>query len=154
MSFLPHLVAGPIMRPTTLLPQIVAPRIRRYEQVLRGHSPDLLGLLTKKVVRGRQPGAYRRTDLFKWQTIHGGSRHNDGASMRSRFRSTATSPGYTDIARGIAKCMGFELVLNFNLPYFSTSPKEFWTRWHISLSTWLRNYLYIPLGGNRGGEHS
>ena len=49
--------------------------------------------------------------------------------------------------------MGFELVLNFNLPYFSTSPKEFWTRWHISLSSWLRNYLYIPLGGNRGGEH-
>ena len=60
--------------------------------------------------------------------------------------------GYTDIARGVARCLGFELTLNFNLPYFSASPKEFWTRWHISLSTWLRDYLYIPLGGSRGGR--
>ena len=54
--------------------------------------------------------------------------------------------GYTDAARGIAKCLGFELTLNFNLPYFATSPQDFWSRWHISLSTWLRDYLYIPLG--------
>jgi alginate O-acetyltransferase complex protein AlgI len=60
--------------------------------------------------------------------------------------------GYTDAARGIAKCLGFELALNFNLPYFATSPKEFWARWHISLSTWLRDYLYFPLGGSRGSQ--
>jgi alginate O-acetyltransferase complex protein AlgI len=60
--------------------------------------------------------------------------------------------GYTDAARGVAKCLGFELALNFNLPYFATGPKDFWARWHISLSTWLRDYLYIPLGGNRGGR--
>ena len=59
--------------------------------------------------------------------------------------------GYTDIARGVAKCLGFEIPLNFNLPYFATSPRDFWNRWHISLSNWLRDYLYIPLGGNRGG---
>jgi D-alanyl-lipoteichoic acid acyltransferase DltB (MBOAT superfamily) len=60
--------------------------------------------------------------------------------------------GYTDIARGVAKLMGFEFMLNFNLPYLATNPKEFWSRWHISLSSWLRDYLYIPLGGNRGSE--
>ena len=60
--------------------------------------------------------------------------------------------GYTDAARGIAKCLGFELALNFNLPYFAPNPREFWARWHISLSTWLRDYLYIPLGGSRGGK--
>ena len=59
--------------------------------------------------------------------------------------------GYTDVARGVSKLLGFELMLNFNLPYFATNPAEFWQRWHISLSTWLRDYLYIPLGGNRHG---
>jgi D-alanyl-lipoteichoic acid acyltransferase DltB (MBOAT superfamily) len=60
--------------------------------------------------------------------------------------------GYTDMARGVARCMGFELALNFDLPYFSANPSEFWRRWHISLSSWLRDYLYIPLGGNRRGN--
>ena len=60
--------------------------------------------------------------------------------------------GYTDIARGVGKMMGYDLMLNFRLPYLATSPSEFWQRWHISLSTWLRDYLYIPLGGNRGGS--
>jgi len=62
--------------------------------------------------------------------------------------------GYTDAARGIAKCLGFELALNFNLPYFATSPQDFWARWHISLSTWLRDYLYIPLGGAAAARRS
>ncbi|MFA6599679.1 MAG: MBOAT family O-acyltransferase, partial [Candidatus Omnitrophota bacterium] len=60
--------------------------------------------------------------------------------------------GYSNIARGLGKCMGFDLMINFNIPYFSTNPSEFWKRWHISLSSWLRDYLYIPLGGNRKGE--
>ena len=60
--------------------------------------------------------------------------------------------GYTDIARGVAKCLGFDLILNFNQPYFARNPSEFWQRWHISLSSWLRDYLYIPLGGNPYGR--
>ena len=62
--------------------------------------------------------------------------------------------GYSDIARGVAKLLGFELMVNFNLPYFAKNPSEFWRRWHISFSTWIRDYLYIPLGGNRGGRLS
>ena len=60
--------------------------------------------------------------------------------------------GYSNMARGLGQCMGFDITINFNLPYFSTNPREFWQRWHISLSTWLRDYLYIPLGGNRSGQ--
>src|SRR5207249_12028231 len=77
--------------------------------------------------------------------------HTGLAIFAFAFQIYCDFSGYTDIARGVAKLMGFELVLNFDLPYFSTSPKEFWTRWHISLSSWLRNYLYIPLGGSREG---
>jgi D-alanyl-lipoteichoic acid acyltransferase DltB (MBOAT superfamily) len=90
-------------------------------------------------------------ELFaKWQTIDGGLALL--AIYAFAFQIYCDFSGYTDAARGIAKCLGFELALNFNLPYFATSPRDFWTRWHISLSTWLRDYLYIPLGGSRGGK--
>jgi D-alanyl-lipoteichoic acid acyltransferase DltB (MBOAT superfamily) len=90
-------------------------------------------------------------DLFgRWQTLDGGMALV--AVYAFAFQIYGDFSGYTDIARGVAKCLGFELALNFNLPYFATSPKDFWTRWHISLSQWLRDYLYIPLGGNRGGR--
>ena len=89
-------------------------------------------------------------DLFgQWQTIDGGLALL--AIYAFAFQIYCDFSGYTDAARGIAKCLGFELALNFNLPYFATSPQDFWSRWHISLSTWLRDYLYIPLGGSRGG---
>jgi alginate O-acetyltransferase complex protein AlgI len=89
-------------------------------------------------------------DLFgRWQTIDGGLALV--AIYAFAFQIYCDFSGYTDAARGISKCLGFELSLNFNLPYFATSPKDFWGRWHISLSQWLRDYLYIPLGGNRGG---
>jgi D-alanyl-lipoteichoic acid acyltransferase DltB (MBOAT superfamily) len=88
-------------------------------------------------------------DLFgQWRTIDGGLALL--AIYAFAFQIYCDFSGYTDAARGIAKLLGFELALNFNLPYFATNPREFWSRWHISLSTWLRDYLYIPLGGNRG----
>jgi alginate O-acetyltransferase complex protein AlgI len=74
------------------------------------------------------------------------------AAYAFAFQIYCDFSGYTDIARGLAKVMGFEFVLNFKSPYFSTNPRDFWGRWHISLSTWLRDYLYIPLGGNKRGE--
>ena len=89
-------------------------------------------------------------DLFgRWRTLDGGVALL--AIYAFAFQIYADFSGYTDIARGVAKCLGFELTLNFNLPYFATSPKDFWERWHISLSHWLRDYLYISAGGNRGG---
>jgi D-alanyl-lipoteichoic acid acyltransferase DltB (MBOAT superfamily) len=150
VSFFPHLVAGPIMRPTTLLPQIEKKRRFNLDQFYRGAYLIFWGL-TKKVVVADNLAKYIVVPLFKdWQTVDGGNALL--AVYAFAFQIYCDFSGYTDAARGIAKCMGFELALNFNLPYFATSPKDFWTRWHISLSTWLRDYLYIPLGGNRGGQ--
>ena len=90
-------------------------------------------------------------DLFgRWKTIDGGLATPGDLRFRVSDLRRHFS-GYTNMARGVAKCLGFELPLNFNLPYFATSPRDFWSRWHISLSQWLRDYLYIPLGGNRNG---
>jgi alginate O-acetyltransferase complex protein AlgI len=146
VSFFPHLVAGPIMRAVDLLPQVLKPRKPTREQVIQGIHLMLWGFWKKvfvadnlapivgQVFANPSPTGFQvviAVYAFAWQIY-------------------CDFSGYTDIARGVAKLMGFELVLNFNLPYFSTNPKEFWTRWHISLSSWLRNYLYFPLGGNRG----
>lgn len=148
VSFFPHLVAGPIMRPTTLLPQIETPRQFNLQQFYQGCYLIFWGL-TKKIVIADNL-AMIVNDLF------GRSGSIDGglallAIYAFAFQIYCDFSGYTDVARGVSKCLGFELALNFNLPYFATSPKDFWSRWHISLSTWLRDYLYIPLGGNRGG---
>ena len=146
VSFFPHLVAGPIMRPTTLLPQIENPRRFRLEQFYQGAYLVFWGL-TKKVVVADNLATFVN-DLFgRWQTIDGGLALL--AIYAFAFQIYCDFSGYTDAARGIAKMLGFELALNFNLPYFATSPQDFWARWHISLSSWLRDYLYIPLGGNR-----
>jgi alginate O-acetyltransferase complex protein AlgI len=148
VSFFPHLVAGPIMRPTSLLPQVEKPRRLNLEQFYQGAYLIFWGL-TKKVVFADNL-ATRVDDLFgRWQTLDGGLTLL--AIYAFAFQIYCDFSGYTDAARGIAKCMGFELALNFNLPYFATSPRDFWSRWHISLSTWLRDYLYITLGGSRGG---
>jgi D-alanyl-lipoteichoic acid acyltransferase DltB (MBOAT superfamily) len=147
VSFFPHLVAGPIMRPTTLLPQIERPRRFNLDQFYDGWYLIFWGLTKKVVVADNL--AKIVDDLFgRWQTIDGGLALL--AVYAFAFQIYCDFSGYTDAARGIAKLLGFELALNFNLPYFATSPKDFWARWHISLSTWLRDYLYIPLGGNRG----
>jgi alginate O-acetyltransferase complex protein AlgI len=151
VSFFPHLVAGPIMRPTTLLPQVANPRKFNLQQFYSGAYLIFWGL-TKKVVVADNLANYVN-DLFgRHETLNGGLALL--AIYGFAFQIYCDFSGYTDVARGIAKCLGFELALNFNLPYFAASPQEFWERWHISLSTWLRDYLYIPLGGNRGGKAS
>ncbi len=148
VSFFPHLVAGPIMRPTTLLPQIEKKRTFHLSQFYQGAYLIFWGLTKKVVVADNL--ALIVNDLFgKWETIDGGLALL--AIYAFAFQIYCDFSGYTDAARGIAKCLGIELALNFNLPYFATSPRDFWNRWHISLSTWLRDYLYITLGGNRGG---
>lgn len=148
VSFFPHLVAGPIMRPTTLLPQIQSPRRFNIEQFYQGAYLIFWGLTKKVVVADNLAPIVN--DLFgKWQTIDGGLALL--AIYAFAFQIYCDFSGYTDAARGIAKCLGIELALNFKLPYFAASPQEFWSRWHISLSKWLQDYLYIPLGGSRGG---
>jgi D-alanyl-lipoteichoic acid acyltransferase DltB (MBOAT superfamily) len=148
VSFFPHLVAGPIMRPTTLLPQIARPRRFSLDQFYAGAYLIFWGLLEKVAIADNLAVVVK--DLFgRWQTLDGGLALL--AVYAFAFQILGDFAGYTDIARGVAKCLGFELSLNFNLPYFATSPRDFWARWHISLSQWLRDYLYKPLGGNRAG---
>jgi D-alanyl-lipoteichoic acid acyltransferase DltB (MBOAT superfamily) len=150
VSFFPHLVAGPIMRPTTLLPQIERKRRFNLDQFYQGAYLIFWGL-TKKVVVADNLAKVLVNPLFHdWRTLNGAQALI--AIYAFAFQIYCDFSGYTDAARGIAKCLGIELALNFNLPYFSTNPREFWQRWHISLSTWLRDYLYIPLGGSRGGR--
>ncbi|MDG3002998.1 MBOAT family O-acyltransferase [Paludisphaera mucosa] len=147
VSFFPHLVAGPIMRPTSLLPQVASPRRFHLTQFYEGVYLIFWGLVKKIVVADNL--AVLVDSLFgRWQTLDGGTTLL--AVYAFAFQIYGDFSGYTDIARGVAKCLGFELALNFNLPYFATSPKDFWNRWHISLSHWLRDYLYFPLGGGRG----
>jgi D-alanyl-lipoteichoic acid acyltransferase DltB (MBOAT superfamily) len=150
VSFFPHLVAGPIMRPTALLPQVARPRTFNLQQFYQGSYLIFWGL-TKKVVIADNLSKHIVEPLFnQWPTIDGGLAVI--AIYAFAFQIYCDFSGYTDAARGIAKCLGFELALNFNLPYFATSPQDFWSRWHMSLSTWLRDYLYIPLGGSRGSQ--
>ena len=148
VSFFPHLVAGPIMRATTLLPQIKSRRRFELEQFYAGVYLIFWGMVEKVVVADNL--AVVANDLFgRWQTLDGGLALL--AIYAFAFQIYGDFSGYTNMARGVARCLGFELPLNFNLPYFATGPRDFWNRWHISLSQWLRDYLYVPLGGNRRG---
>jgi len=147
VSFFPHLVAGPIMRAVDLLPQIVHPRRTTREQVEGGIHLIVWGFWKKMFVADNLAPIvndfFSRGNLSGFEVLV--------AAYAFAFQIYGDFSGYTDIARGVAKLFGFELTLNFNLPYLSASPQEFWTRWHISLSTWLREYLYFSLGGNRRG---
>ncbi len=147
VSFFPHLVAGPIMRPTTLLPQIQQKRRFDLNQFYDGCYLIFWGL-TKKVVVADNLAPIVDELFNKSSTIDGGLALL--AIFAFAWQIYCDFSGYTDAARGISKCLGFELALNFNLPYFSTSPQDFWRRWHISLSKWLQDYLYFSLGGSRG----
>jgi alginate O-acetyltransferase complex protein AlgI len=150
ISLFPHLIAGPIQRPSHLLPQVQAPREFNQERFFNGLMLILSGLFRKAVIAdncalvadavfsGRMGPPNLATTMlgtyaFAWQ-IYG------------------DFSGYSDIARGSAQLLGFHFMVNFRQPYLATSLQDFWRRWHISLSTWLRDYLYIPLGGNRHGE--
>jgi len=149
VSFFPQLVAGPIERAKNLLPQFERPRIFNKDQVVDGLRQILWGLFKKVVIADRC--AVLVDTIFENPEIHSGSTLLLGAVFFA-FQIYGDFSGYSDIAIGTAKILGFDLMKNFDFPYFSRNIAEFWRRWHISLSTWFRDYLYIPLGGSRGGK--
>lgn len=149
VSFFPLLVAGPIERATHLLPQIEKPRSFRYQQAVDGLRQILWGLFKKMVIADNC--AVFANEIFNNSGAQSGSDLVLGAIFFT-FQIYGDFSGYSDIALGSARLLGFELLKNFNFPYFSRDIAEFWRRWHISLSSWFKDYLYIPLGGSRGGN--
>lgn len=149
ISFFPQLVAGPIERASRLLPQVVSPRTIRLEQVEAALFLLLWGTFKKVVIADNCAIVANR--VFNDYTRYEGMDVVLGV-LAFTVQIYCDFSGYSDIARGLAKLLGFELMLNFKLPYLAQSPSDFWSRWHVSLSTWLRDYLYVPLGGNRKGE--
>jgi len=153
VCFFPHLVAGPIMRAHTLLPQVVKPRRWDPNEAAEGVALTLFGLF-KKLVIADNLAIVANAVFFRFEdhTAHGLTSLEVLVGVYAfAFQIYGDFSGYSSIARGISKLLGFELMINFNIPYIAQSPSDFWKRWHISLSSWLRDYLYIPLGGNRGG---
>ena len=147
VSFFPLLVAGPIERATHLLPQIKVVRSFDYGRALDGMRQILWGLF-KKVVIADNCAEYANI-VFDGANNFSGSTMLLGAIFFS-IQIYGDFSGYSDIALGTARLFGIELLKNFSFPYFSRDIAEFWRRWHISLSSWFRDYLYIPLGGNKG----
>lgn len=147
VSFFPLLVAGPIERATHLLPQIKSKREFDYKHAVDGLKQILWGLF-KKIVIADQCASYANM-IFNDSSSFSGSTLVLGAIFFA-FQIYGDFSGYSDIALGTAKLFGIDLLRNFSFPYFSRDIAEFWRRWHISLSTWFRDYLYIPLGGSRG----
>lgn len=149
VAFFPQLLSGPIERAKNLLPQITSPRVMTKSTTLAGLNLMLLGYFKKIAIADTlapiadkifsEPGSMSGGQL--WTGVYAFT-----------FQIYGDFSGYTDIARGIALILGFRIMENFNAPYLSRNMTEFWRRWHISLSTWLRDYLYIPLGGNRMGS--
>jgi D-alanyl-lipoteichoic acid acyltransferase DltB (MBOAT superfamily) len=148
VTFFPQLVAGPIGRASHLIRQVVEPRVLTWPQVRNGLWLCLVGYFQKVVVADN--AAVIADHAFDVRDANG-----PGALLgiyAFALQIYGDFAGYSNIARGTAALMGFDLTVNFRRPYFATSPSDFWRRWHISLSTWLRDYLYIPLGGNRRGS--
>ena len=149
VSFFPQLVAGPIERATNLLPQFHKERKFNYEQAVIGSKQILWGLFKKMVIADNC--AYYANMIFDNSINHSGSALFLGAIFFT-FQIYCDFSGYSDIAIGTARLFGIRLMRNFAYPYFSRNIAEFWRRWHVSLSTWFRDYLYIPLGGSRGSK--
>jgi alginate O-acetyltransferase complex protein AlgI len=149
ISFFPHLIAGPIQRPGHLLPQVQRPRSFNAVHVYDGCMLILSGLFRKCVIA--DSAAQIANGVFDGKMGHSGWATMLGAYAFA-FQIYGDFSGYSDIARGSAQLLGFHFMVNFRQPYLATSLQDFWRRWHISLSTWLRDYLYIPLGGNRRTE--
>ncbi|RAJ16988.1 MBOAT family O-acyltransferase [Olleya aquimaris] len=148
VSFFPQLVAGPIERATHLLPQFYKKRQFHYSKAVDGCRQILWGFF-KKVVIADNCAEYAN-QIFNNSAEHSGSTLLMGALFFT-FQIYGDFSGYSDIAIGTSRLFGFNLKQNFAFPYFSRDIAEFWRRWHMSLSTWFRDYLYIPLGGSRGG---
>jgi len=149
VSFFPQLVAGPIERAKKLLPQFSKIRKFSYSETAEGLKQILWGLF-KKIVIADNCAEYVNL-VFEDPSSHSGSVLVLGATLFA-FQIYGDFSGYSDIAIGTARLFGFQLMQNFSYPYFSRSIAEFWRRWHISLSTWFRDYVYIPLGGSKGGK--
>lgn len=148
ISFFPQLVAGPIERATNLLPQFYRKRVFEYSKAVDGLRQILWGLFKKVVIADN---CARYVDqIFNNYTQYEGSTLLLGAVLFA-FQIYCDFSGYSDIAIGTARLFGFNLMRNFAYPYFSRDIAEFWRRWHISLSTWFRDYVYIYLGGSKGG---
>jgi len=148
IMFFPHLVAGPIVRAQDFLPQLQRRKRFCWDRMLVGAQFFLIGLFKKAVLADNlaavaepvfaDPGGYGTVTLWLGALAYSGQIFCDFS-------------GYSDMAVGLAHTFGFRLPMNFNMPYLAVNIADFWRRWHISLSTWLRDYLYVPLGGNRGG---
>jgi D-alanyl-lipoteichoic acid acyltransferase DltB (MBOAT superfamily) len=149
VSIFPLAMAGPIERATNLLPQIYKRRTFDYEQAVDGMRQILWGLF-KKIVIADNCATYVN-QVFDTYSTQSGSTLLLGAVLFA-FQIYGDFSGYSDMALGIGKLLGFKFLRNFNYPYFSRDIAEFWRRWHISLNTWFRDYLYIPLGGSRGSK--
>ena len=149
VAFFPQLVAGPIVRASDFLPQLSKEQIIRKKDIAHGLLLILFGLFLKDVVADNI--APRVNSLFEnWQT--NGIADNWAAAMLFGIQIYGDFNGYSLIAIGLAKILGFNVLQNFKAPYAASGFSDFWRRWHISLSTWLRDYLYISLGGNRKGR--
>ncbi len=146
VCFFPLLVAGPIERVTHLMPQIIKPRVFNYPQAVQGLRLILWGLIKKVVLADTLAPVV--DNIFANYAWFPGSTLVLGAVYFS-FQIYGDFSGYSDIALGTARLFGFELFSNFRFPYFSRDIAEFWRRWHISLTSWFRDYIYIPLGGSR-----
>jgi D-alanyl-lipoteichoic acid acyltransferase DltB (MBOAT superfamily) len=148
VSFFPLLVAGPIERANHLLPQVQKARIFKYQQALEGCRLILWGLFKKVVIADAIAEVidpiFASYEAYNSPTLI-------LAAIGFAFQIYGDFSGYSDIALGTAKLFGFEILSNFRFPYFSRDLAEFWRRWHISLSSWFRDYLYIPLGGSKVG---
>ena len=144
ISFFPQLVAGPIERATNLLPQFLKKREFNYDTAVDGMRQILWGLFKKMVIADNCASFVN--EVFAWP--HTGS-ENLIAAVFFTFQIYCDFSGYSDIAIGTAKLFGIQLKQNFKMPYFSRDIAEFWRKWHISLTTWFRDYVYIPLGGSR-----
>ena len=147
VSYFPQMVAGPIERARHLLPEFQTARVITLEQSARGLYLIMLGMFKKVAIAdGVAPSVsqvYTSTGRVTSADVIVGT-------LLFAVQIYCDFSGYSDIARGVSKLFGIDLMRNFNLPYFAKSPREFWQRWHISLSTWLSDYLYKTLGGNRG----
>ncbi len=149
VSFFPRVLAGPIERARHLLPQMEKEAAVGLQDLTDGASLFLVGLFKKVAIAD----VLARYVAVAYDNPAG---HDGGtlalATFAFAWQIYFDFSGYTDMARGVARCFGFKLMLNFNNPYLASSLGDFWRRWHISLSTWFRDYLYIPLGGNRAGK--
>lgn len=148
ISFFPHLVAGPIVRAGNFLPQVSAMQPLRRDKVVWGMQTVLVGYFKKAVVADNCAAV--ADQVFTGYGMFGGAAYWI-AALFFAVQIYCDFSGYTDIARGMARMIGIELCENFRWPYLSQGVRDFWRRWHISLSSWLRDYLYIPMGGSRHG---